>query len=308
MSKTNPVPRVSIITPSYNQGEFLERTLLSVILQDYENLEYIIVDGQSTDKTQDILVKYRDYVDLVIIEPDDGQTDALNKGFKRCTGDIIAYLNSDDCYANETVVSKVVQHFQQQAEADVIYGQRYWIDASGILVRAFPYRAFSEQDFYLSDFIPQECAFWRRSTFERVGAYVDSHYEFAMDYELFLRLLKGGAKFLSVRDYFGLFRFYPDQKSTRLWQTKGLPEIACLQETHLGRTLGEKEMISCYLHHFYRAHPDTEPELFKFYEKYWNSVAVHKQQIMSQSPLDQWVYTQDDRVAEILKRKELKNY
>src|SRR5436853_3600755 len=97
------IPKVSIITPSFNQGSFIEKTILSVLGQDYPNLEYIIVDGDSSDQTPDILRKYESHVDVLIIEKDRGQADASNKGFKQATGRILAYLNSDDCYANHHV-------------------------------------------------------------------------------------------------------------------------------------------------------------------------------------------------------------
>jgi glycosyltransferase involved in cell wall biosynthesis len=306
MPTTSSVPRVSIITPSYNHGQFLERTLLSVLHQDYENLEYIVVDGQSTDKTQQILAKYQTYIDIVLVEPDNGQADALNKGFKLCTGEMIAYLNSDDCYANATVISQVVQQFQAHPEADVIYGQRYWIDAEGKLRRTDPYRPFSAADFYLSDFIPQECTFWRRSLFERVGPYVDSGYEFAMDYELFLRFLQAGATLLAVPHHFGLFRDYPDQKSAFLWKNKGLSEIARLQQTYLGRTLNEAGMMACNQRFFYGVDPETEPDLFRFYQQYWYAVNIHQQKVLHQRSLDQWVYGQGDRAPDMLSRRALR--
>jgi glycosyltransferase involved in cell wall biosynthesis len=305
MSNMNVSPRVSIVTPSYNQGNFLERTLLSVLFQNYENLEYIVVDGQSTDKSQEILAQYQPYIDRVIIEPDDGQADALNKGFKLCTGEIIAYLNSDDCYVHAEVISQVVEQFLQHPEADVVYGQRYWVDAEGRLLRSDPYRPFSAEDFYLSDFIPQECSFWRRSAFEKIGSYVDSHYEFAMDYELFLRFLQQGATFLSVPYHFGLFRYYPDQKSASLWKNRGLPEIARLQQAYLGKTLKEAEMMSCNQRFFYGVDPETEPEFFQFYERYWYAVNIQQQQVLHFLPLDQWVCIQGDRVPEMLNRRAL---
>jgi glycosyltransferase involved in cell wall biosynthesis len=141
-------PQVSIVTPSYNQGDFVERTILSVICQDYPNLQYVFVDAISVDKTPEILEKYRPHFAKLIIEPDKGQTEALNKGFRHCTGEILAYLNSDDCYADKDVIATIVQQFQAHPEIDVIYGQRNCINKMGRFGYCPPFRAFCEQSLY----------------------------------------------------------------------------------------------------------------------------------------------------------------
>ncbi|NJR64231.1 MAG: glycosyltransferase [Leptolyngbyaceae cyanobacterium CRU_2_3] len=162
-------PRVTIVTPSYNQGRFIERTILSVICQDYPDLEYILVDAVSTDHTQTVLERYEPQIDVLIVEPDRGQTDALNKGFNRSTGEIMAYLNSDDCYADKHVIATAVRYFHDNPDIDVVYGQRNCINANGRFTYCPPYRPFCQDNLLLSDYIGQECVFWRRSILNKRG-------------------------------------------------------------------------------------------------------------------------------------------
>jgi glycosyltransferase involved in cell wall biosynthesis len=244
-------PRVSIVTPSFNQGRFIEKTMLSVLRQDYPNIEYIVVDALSTDGTRAVLEKYRNEIDVLLIERDDGQSDALNKGFSRATGDILAYLNSDDCYAHAGVLTSVVRHFQTHPAVDVLYGPRTYINESGRCVNRFPYRRFCAKDLWVSDFIPQECAFWRRRIYEQAGGYIHRDYDFAMDYELWLRFLSRGAHFLAVNERFALFRSYAAQKSLAQWGDKGLREVARLHQQYLGRVPDEREMDAVLKRHLY---------------------------------------------------------
>lgn len=281
--------KVSVITPSFNQGQFIEKTILSVLCQDYENLEYIVVDGLSNDETSSILRKYQKYIDVVIIEKDDGQSDALNKGFKLATGDIIAYLNSDDCYADATVISKVVHHFTTANDVDVVYGRRDMISEDGFFTHCFPYTPFSKHHLYLADYIPQECAFWGRTIFEKAGPYVSREFDFAMDYELWLRFLEFDAKFLAVDEVFGLFRSYASQKTIAQWETKGLPEIAKLHKKYLDRTIPDEQMRNYFREHAFGVNPDMQPEAGLFQEQLWADYMTLKRQVLSKFPLDHWV-------------------
>ena len=122
--------RVSIVTISYNQAEFLEKAIRSVIEQDYDDIEYIIVDPGSTDGSRDIIERYRSKIAKVIFEPDDGPADGLNKGFAHATGNLCGYLNADDAYLPGSI-SRVVAAFRCMPEADVICGHGYMVDAEG---------------------------------------------------------------------------------------------------------------------------------------------------------------------------------
>lgn len=283
--------KVSIVTPSYNQGPFIEKTILSVLGQDFPNLEYIVVDGNSGDQTREVLRKYEDRIDVLIIEKDHGQADALNKGFKRATGQVLAYLNSDDCYANHQVISTVVDYFQRCRDVSVVYGRREFINQNGYFVKRFPFRAFSPNDFLICDFIPQECTFWTRSIFDRSGPYVRDELDFALDYELWLRFLKCGAHFLAIPESVGLFRCYYAQKSHAQWRTRGLQEIARVHQKYLGRIVAEAEMEACLDRHFYGVIPflHQAQKLCHHASDGWEAV---KERFWTRFPRDGWVNRQ----------------
>lgn len=297
MENNSLVPKVSIVTPSFNQGQFIEKTILSVLAQDYPNLEYIVMDGGSTDSTQGLLANYNSYIDKIISEKDNGQSDAINRGFQICNGEILAYLNSDDCYVNKSVVSKVVQYFQEHPDVDVIYGQRYYIDEKGYFHFCYPTRPFSKTNLYLSCYIHQECTFWRKNIYDKAGSLVDPSFRFAMDYDLWLRFLKVGANFLAVGDVFGLFRAYENQKSIAQWQKYGLPEIERVYKQYCDRCIPEPEMIDAYQEHFYGVNPSKYPEIFRVVYDLWNTLTIQKRSVLT-LPLDTWGLN-----ADISKRK-----
>lgn len=283
--------KVSIITPSFNQGSFIEKTIRSVLCQDYSDIQYIVVDGLSKDGTGYVLDRYRDYIDHVIVEADDGQSDALNKGFELATGDVLAYLNSDDVYANQQVISTVVRHFQA-SDADVIYGVRYLISEAGYFSDVYPFRPFNPDIFVWCDYIPQECTFWTRSIFEKAGAFINQDFDFAMDYELWLRFLEQGAKFLSVEEPFGLFRRYANQKSTIQFQQKGLSEIARLHEKYNGASLSNDTMQQYFWEYAYGVNPSRNLNEYNTYHALWKTFVDFKIKLLEDTPIDEWVYYQ----------------
>jgi glycosyltransferase involved in cell wall biosynthesis len=178
---------VSIITPSYNQANFLEATILSVLEQEDPNIEYIVVDGGSTDGSQEIIRKYSDRLAWWVSEKDAGQTDAINKGFARARGDILAWLNSDDTF-NPGAVTTIVKFFQNNPEVGLVYGDANYIDQNGEIVGRFPaaktdYRRLRRGYVH----IPQQSAFFRADLWRRVGP-LDPAFYFAMDYDLWVRL------------------------------------------------------------------------------------------------------------------------
>jgi glycosyltransferase involved in cell wall biosynthesis len=134
---TSDLPRVSIITPSYNQASFLEETICSVLEQDYANLEYIIVDGGSKDGSVEIIRRYESQLAWWVSEPDQGQTDALNKGFGMASGDILAWLNSDDTYL-PGAISGAVEYLMSHPEAGLVYGDANLVDENGTVISRFP--------------------------------------------------------------------------------------------------------------------------------------------------------------------------
>ena len=180
-------PLVSIVTPSFNQANFLESTILSVIEQDYPSLEYIVVDGGSTDGSLDIIQKYDDRISHWSSEPDAGQTEAINKGFARASGDILAYLNSDDLY-RPGAVSEAVEFLSKHAEVGMVYGDADYINEAGLTIGKF---SAAQTDYrrlrrgYVH--IPQQAAFFRAELWDRVGP-LDPTFQFAMDYDLWVRI------------------------------------------------------------------------------------------------------------------------
>ncbi|PSN16617.1 glycosyltransferase [filamentous cyanobacterium CCT1] len=174
----------SVITPSYNQGKFIERTIQTVITQSGVNLEYVICDGGSNDETVDILKHYQDRL-YWVSAPDDGQADAVNKGLAMTTGDIIAWLNSDDVYYPEAL-SKVASVFEANPEFLVVYGNADWIDDCDQVLKTFPTEPWRYNRLKEVCFLCQPAVFFRRSLVERYGG-LDKTLQYCMDYELWLR-------------------------------------------------------------------------------------------------------------------------
>ncbi len=182
-------PLVSIITPSYNQANYLEATMLSVLNQDYPNIEYIVIDGGSDDGSVDLIRRYEGRIAHWISEKDAGQTDAINKGFNLAKGEILAWINSDDTY-EPGAVSAAVTYLAENPELGFVYGDCNYIDASGKVIGKFNARQTDLRKLergYVH--IPQQAFFFRAELWRQVGPLDDSFY-FAMDYDLWVRLAR----------------------------------------------------------------------------------------------------------------------
>jgi glycosyltransferase involved in cell wall biosynthesis len=182
-------PLVSIVTPSYNQRRYLEDTIQSVLSQDYPALEYFIIDGGSSDGSLEIIQKYADRLAAWISEPDQGQTDAINKGFALSRGKIMAWINSDDLYA-PGAISEAVAYLQSHPGVGMVYGNTDLIDQWGRKIGSFNAQQTSYQRLMRGGvYIPQPAAFWRRSLWQQAGP-LDPSFYFAMDYDLWVRFAK----------------------------------------------------------------------------------------------------------------------
>jgi glycosyltransferase involved in cell wall biosynthesis len=178
---------ISIVTPSYNQAKYVEATIQSVLSQDYAHIEYIIVDGGSTDGTLDVIQKYEDKLSWWVSEKDKGQTDALNKGFTRAKGDILAWINSDDTYQPGAVLA-AVQYLQHHPNVGMVYGDCNFINENGKIIGKFDAAQTSYgllRRGYVH--IPQQAMFFRAELWKQVGP-LDPSFYFAMDYDLWTRI------------------------------------------------------------------------------------------------------------------------
>jgi glycosyltransferase involved in cell wall biosynthesis len=205
-------PRISIVTPSYNQGQYIEETIRSVLLQDYPNLEYIVIDGGSSDATLQILKRY-DHLIHWISEPDEGQTDAINKGLKMASGEIVAYLNSDDLYEPGALAS-IAAFFCQQEDIAMIYGDIIHIDEKSGFIEFHKTGEVTLQKYLMAGdfYLPQPSVFFRKRVIETLG-YFDKKLHLAMDYDYWLKIImKYKTRYVPVA--LSRARIYPEAKSS----------------------------------------------------------------------------------------------
>ena len=230
-SQKETLPKISIVTPSFNQGKFLEETIRSVLLQGYSNLEYIIVDGGSSDGSVDLIRKYEHQLAYWISEKDSGAADAIGKGFRKATGTIVGWLNSDDLYRPGTLQS-VASAFQNNKDVDVVYGDTHWIDANGNVLAEKRQTPFSKSAFFYGGAdLQQPATFWTRELYEKAGG-LDPSFRAAFDTDLFFRFFQLEARFQHIPEFLAAFRLHSDQISDVMLETCRR-EVAALRERHL---------------------------------------------------------------------------
>jgi glycosyltransferase involved in cell wall biosynthesis len=201
---------VSIITPSYNQAKYLEQTIQSVLTQDYPKLEYIVIDGGSNDGSVEIIKKYQDKLAYWVSEKDKGQADAINKGFAKANGEIIAWINSDDYYLPNTI-SQAVKSFDENPDAVLIYGNMLAVDENGKTFNTFNYKQLSLEDLICFQIIGQPAVFFRRSALHKTNG-LNLDFYFLLDHLFWIELAQHG-KILHVDRTWSAARYHAEAKN-----------------------------------------------------------------------------------------------
>ncbi|MBF0494349.1 MAG: glycosyltransferase [Candidatus Omnitrophica bacterium] len=237
-------PKISIVTPSFNQARYLEATILSVINQDYPNIEYIIIDGGSTDGSVEIIKKYEKRLKYWVSEPDKGQADAINKGFQNATGEIVTWINSDDIYADNSVLSKVAGIFPDNPDKDIISGRCVNISHDGKLIGPIKMdkKHISEKYIKYRATLIQPGVFFRRSVMEKNILDISLHYTF--DWDFFIRDVKKN-NILPVDLLVAGYRRHEKSKtlSGRLDRAEEIKEIA---KRYLGISSWQYKVLSLF--------------------------------------------------------------
>jgi glycosyltransferase involved in cell wall biosynthesis len=239
------LPKISVITPSFNQGEFLEKTITSVLEQNYPDLEYIIIDGGSTDNSVDIIKKYEKYLTYWVSEKDRGQADAINKGFKRAAGDILAWLNSDDFYY-PNAFNYIVQAFRKFPDAGLYIGNGYITDKEGKVLHSYSNGVGFDVDVLINGqcYILQPSVFINRTAFDKIG-YLDESLHYEMDVDYWIRT---GREFdvVVMNEHLSAYRWYEDVK-TRTGAFKRWAEAYTIRRRYTDKEITPGLLVEFFL-------------------------------------------------------------
>jgi glycosyltransferase involved in cell wall biosynthesis len=234
-------PVISIVTPSLNQVEFVDQTIRSVLTQRYPRLEYIVQDGGSTDGTLKVLDAYRASLHHCEVGADGGQAQAINLGFTHATGEVMAYLNSDDLIL-PGALAYVARYFQRHPEVDVVYGHRVLVDEDDKEVGRWIVPRHRDEALSWADYVPQETLYWRRRLWEENEIELNEESQFALDWDLMLQFRDAGARIVRVPRFLGAFRVHSAQKSSADIHTAGAREMAKIRERVHGRRVTQDEI------------------------------------------------------------------
>lgn len=239
-------PSISIVTPSFGQGAFIERTLLSVFDQQYPRLEYFVQDGGSKDGTVEVLKKHQASLSGWVSEKDSGQSQAINLGLTKTSGEIMGWLNSDDLLL-PGALHTVADYFNRHPDVDVVYGNRLLIDENDMEIGRWIMPGHDNAVLSWVDYVPQETLFWRRRIWDKVGGQIDESFRFAMDWDLLVRFRDAGANFGHIPQFLGAFRIHEHQKTSAVINEIGHQEMDRTRERLLGRVPSRKEIRKAVL-------------------------------------------------------------
>jgi len=232
--------KITVVTPSFNQGAFIEQTIISVIGQQYPNLEYIIIDGGSTDSTVDIIKKYEQHLTYWVSKPDAGQSDAINKGFEQATGDILCWLNSDDYYLPGTLLD--INQKLNIEKAQLVFGNSIHLNEADNTTHGSYFDPFKEWDINTGDYIVQPGSFWTKKAFELTGKLrTDLHFGF--DWEWYARATAAGVEFIPSKNYYAVYRIHGEQKS----KDSNIPRFKELQAIERQLNPAKFEFVDSYI-------------------------------------------------------------
>jgi glycosyltransferase involved in cell wall biosynthesis len=212
MKRSEMHPLVTIVTPSYNMARYLPETIASVLSQDYPEIEYIVIDGGSTDGTSDLLESYQDHRFRYRIGKDRGASDAIHQGLSQAKGEILAWINADDTYL-PGAVRTAAEFLRAHPEMDVVYGEGYWIDEAGARIGPYPTRPFRAKALERDCFICQPACFFRASAYQRCG--LDPSLDVSFDYDLWIRMAKQGLRFASIPEFLANSRIHRGAKTLK---------------------------------------------------------------------------------------------
>lgn len=248
------IPQISIVTPSFNQGRYLPETMRSVLDQPGCNIEYVIQDGGSTDDSVVLISRVSDRLHAWSSAPDQGQADAICRGFAQTTGapnDVMAWINSDDYYL-PGALAFVASYFARHPDVDAVYGHRIVVDEDSREIARWFVPPHDSEVLRHYDFIPQETLFWRRRIWDQVGG-IDRSFQFAVDWDLLLRFEAAGARIVRVPYFLGCFRVHPAQKTSARIHDQGEAEMARLRQRTFGRQPAPAELeANPHLHRYLR--------------------------------------------------------
>ena len=228
MSRGRSWPRVSIVTPSYNQAQFIEETIRSVLLQGYPDLEYLIIDGGSTDGCVDVIRKYERWLAYWVSEPDRGQAQAINKGLQRATGEILAWLNSDDAYLSKAL-GHVANTFRQLPEVGWVFGSATFVDEDSRPIgvyRGVDKPFFRKLQYWRGWEVPQPGLLFRRDVYDEIGG-LDEGFRYALDYEWILRVCSKGISSCCSDTLLATYRRHTRSKTGNWAASKSLFHREC---------------------------------------------------------------------------------